>query len=72
MTPCLAEPLRRARRWAQRASPIEKGPVGLGVRFFRNALTIRVAGALGCGMAEVVTGIAAICEVSFRAASEES
>jgi hypothetical protein len=63
----------RPRRWAQRASPIEKGPGGIGGRFIRDALTTRTAGAwLGCGMAEVVTGIVGICEVSVRAASEES
>ena len=52
---------------------VETGPTGLGNRevFLRDVLTTR-ARANGCGMLEVVTGVAALCRVSARAASEES
>jgi hypothetical protein len=55
------------------APPTETGPTGLGSRegFLRNVRTTR-AQAFGCGMEEVVTGVAAFCRASVRAASEES
>jgi hypothetical protein len=55
------------------APPTETGPDGLGIceGFLCDGLTAG-ARAVGCEMVEVVTGVAAFCMASTRAASEES